>query len=59
MVYYLFGGKEVLDMNLMESNILEWGRMTCADDPIIDYPAFEDRVKSFLSRTDLDFLFRR
>ena len=43
----------------MESKILEWGRVTCADDPIIDYPAFEDRIKVFLKRTDLPFLFRQ
>lgn len=54
-IYYLFGGRKELDVNEMESQILEWGRYACADDPVIDFPIFESRTSTTLVRTDLQF----
>jgi hypothetical protein len=31
--YALFGGREALSADQMESRILEWGMLSCADDP--------------------------
>lgn len=45
-VYFLFGGRAGVDLavEIMESKVLEWGRLAGADDPIIDWPVFESVV---------------
>jgi hypothetical protein len=48
-IYFFFGGRESLSANTMESAILEWGMMACADDPVIDFKSFCDRCAQRLS----------
>lgn len=52
--YYLFGGRESgINIDIMESKILEWGKLACSDDPVIDYPIFESQILLYLNRKDL------
>ena len=47
-VYRLFGGRERLEMDRMESAVLEWGMLSCADDPVIDFECFLSRCAKFV-----------
>lgn len=51
-VYFLFGGREGVELkvDVMESKVLEWGRLTNADDPVVDWPVFESVVVDTLRR---------
>lgn len=43
--FFLFGGRNGrLAIGTMESACLEWGMLSCADDPVIDFAAFSSRV---------------
>lgn len=48
--YFMFGGGRTsehgnqLYVDVMESFILEWGRLAGADDPVIDWPIFESQM---------------
>jgi hypothetical protein len=53
-VFFLFGGRDdLLSVNTMESRILEWGMKSCADDPVIDFPTFNDGCLSYMRLTGL------
>ena len=47
-VYNLFGGRDHLNIDVMESRVLEWGRAACADDPVIDWPIFESTCQTYI-----------
>ena len=47
-VYRLFGGRERLEMDRMESAVLEWGMQSCADDPVIDFECFLSRCSKYV-----------
>ena len=47
-VYRLFGGRELLPVDRMESAVLEWGMQSCADDPVIDFECFLSRYSKFV-----------
>lgn len=47
-VYRLFGGRERLEMDRMESAVLEWGMQSCTDDPVIDFECFLSRCSKYV-----------
>ena len=37
-----------MEMDRMESAVLEWGMLSCADDPVIDFECFLSRCAKFV-----------
>lgn len=49
-LFFLLGGRdELLVADNMEACILEWGMRACRDDPVVDFPAFDDALATRLT----------